>query len=142
MRELYLVIAYDTPDDRRRARLAKLLKGFGERRQYSVFEARLTREQWAHLKGKLEALVNKEEDVLAVYFLPPEAVGRTWRIGHEGLKRPRTPTSSSEREGHLMQTPCAKPGVFAVQKAALLNCILVLSPRARAHSSWRRKVPL
>ena len=49
MRELYLVIAYDTPDDRRRARLAKLLKGFGERRQYSVFEARLTREQWAHL---------------------------------------------------------------------------------------------
>lgn len=91
MRELYLVIAYDTPDDRRRARLAKLLKGFGERRQYSVFEARLTREQWAHLKGKLEALVNKEEDVLAVYFLPPEAVGRTWRIGHEGLKRPEDP---------------------------------------------------
>ena len=70
MRELYLVIAYDTPDDRRRARLAKLLKGFGERRQYSVFEARLTR---------------------AVYFLPPEAVGRTWRIGHEGLKRLEDP---------------------------------------------------
>ena len=82
MRELYLVIAYDTPDDRRRARLAKLLKGFGERRQYSVFEARLTREQWAHLKGKLEALVNKDEDVLA---------GRTWRIGHEGLKRLEDP---------------------------------------------------
>ena len=91
MRELYLVIAYDTPDDRRRARLAKLLKGFGERRQYSVFEARLTREQWAHRKGKLEALVNKEEDVLAVYFLPPEAVGRTWRIGREGLKRLEDP---------------------------------------------------
>ena len=84
MRELYLVIAYDTPDDRRRARLAKLLKGFGERRQCSVFEARLPRAQWAHLKGKLE-------DVLAVYFLPPEAVGRTWRIGHEGLKRLEDP---------------------------------------------------
>lgn len=91
MRELYLVIAYDTPDDRRRARLAKLLKAFGERRQYSVFEARLTQEQWAQLKGKLEALVNKEEDVLAVYFLPPEAVGRTWRIGHEGLKHLEDP---------------------------------------------------
>jgi CRISPR-associated protein Cas2 len=51
----------------------------------------LTREQWAHLKGKLEALVNKAEDVLAVYFLPPEAVGRTWRIGHEGLKRLEDP---------------------------------------------------
>ncbi|RTI01411.1 CRISPR-associated endonuclease Cas2 [Thermus scotoductus] len=91
MRELYLVIAYDTPDDRRRARLAKLLKSYGERRQYSVFEARLTREQWAHLKGKLEALVDKEQDVLAVYFLPPEAVQRTWRIGHQGIKRLEEP---------------------------------------------------
>lgn len=87
MRELYLVIAYDTPSDSRRAKLAKLLKGFGERRQYSVFEARLTREGWAHLKGKLEALIDPKEDILAVYFLPPEAVGRTYRIGHEGLKR-------------------------------------------------------
>jgi CRISPR-associated protein Cas2 len=26
-----------------------------------------------------------------VYFLPPEAVGRTWRIGHEGLKRLEDP---------------------------------------------------
>ncbi|WP_413788321.1 CRISPR-associated endonuclease Cas2 [Thermus tengchongensis] len=80
------MIAYDTPDDRRRAKMAKVLKGFGERRQYSVFEARLTREQWAHLKGKLEQIVDREADILAVYFLPPEAVERTWRIGHQGLK--------------------------------------------------------
>lgn len=91
MKELYLVIAYDTPSDSRRVKLAKLLKGFGERRQYSLFEARLTREQWAHLKGKLEALVDKNEDILAVYFLPPEAVGRTWRIGHKGLRRLEDP---------------------------------------------------
>lgn len=91
MRELYLVIAYDTPSDSRRTKLAKLLKGFGERRQYSVFEARLTREQWAHLKGKLEALVDEKEDILAVYFLPPEAVKRVYRIGHQGLKRLEEP---------------------------------------------------
>ena len=112
MRELYLVIAYDTPDDRRRARLAKLLKGFGERRQYSVFEARLTREQWAHLKGKLEALVNKEEDVLAVYFLPPEAVGRTWRIGHEGLKRLEDPDFVSRARRPPYANPLCQTGGF------------------------------
>lgn len=83
---LYLVIAYDTPSDPRRAKLAKLLKGFGERRQYSVFEARLSREQWAHLKGQLEQLVDPKEDILAAYFLPPEAVGRTYRVGHSALK--------------------------------------------------------
>ncbi|MCS7059435.1 MAG: CRISPR-associated endonuclease Cas2 [Meiothermus sp.] len=86
MSELYLVIAYDTPSDSRRAKLARLLKGFGERRQYSVFEARLTREQWAHLKGQLEQLVDQKQDILAVYFLPPEALSRTFRVGHETLK--------------------------------------------------------
>ncbi|MDW8443739.1 MAG: CRISPR-associated endonuclease Cas2 [Acetobacteraceae bacterium] len=91
MSELYLVIAYDTPSDSRRAKLARLLKGFGERRQYSVFEARLTREQWAHLKGQLEQLVDRRQDVLAVYFLPPEALGRTFRIGHEAIKRLEEP---------------------------------------------------
>ncbi len=88
---MYVVIAYDTPSDTRRARLARLLKGFGERRQYSVFEARLTRAQWADLKGRLERIVDAREDVLAVYFLPPEAAGRTWRVGHEGLPRLEAP---------------------------------------------------
>lgn len=86
MKELYLVIAYDTPSDSRRAKLARLLRGFGERRQYSVFEARLTREQWAHLKGRIEQLIDEQQDILAVYFLSPDALGRTYRIGHSALK--------------------------------------------------------
>lgn len=85
--ELYAIVAYDTPSDSRRAKLARLLKGFGERRQFSVFECRLRPEHWALLKAKIEDLVDKDEDVLAVYFLPPEAVGRTYRIGHEAIKR-------------------------------------------------------
>ena len=32
-----LLVAYDIPDDRRRLRLAKVLQGFGDRVQYSVF---------------------------------------------------------------------------------------------------------
>lgn len=89
--ELYIIVAYDTPSDSRRAKLSRILKGFGERRQFSVFECRLKREHWALLKGKLENLVDESEDVLAVYFLPPEAVGRTYRIGHEGIKRLEEP---------------------------------------------------
>jgi CRISPR-associated protein Cas2 len=84
--ELYIVVAYDTPSDRRRAGLARLLKGFGERRQFSLFECRLRREQWATLKGKLERLVVVGEDRLAVYFLSPEALGRTLRVGNEPIK--------------------------------------------------------
>jgi CRISPR-associated protein Cas2 len=88
---LYLVIAYDTPSDRRRAKLARLLKAFGERRQYSVFEVRLKRDQWATLKGELGKLVDQAEDVLAVYFLSPEALTRTWRIGNEALRELQEP---------------------------------------------------
>lgn len=91
MSELYIVVAYDTPSDSRRVKLAKLLKAFGERRQYSLFECRLRREHWASLKGQIERLVNKQEDVIAVYFLPPEALGRTYRIGHQAIKRLEDP---------------------------------------------------
>ena len=38
---MLIVVSYDVPDDRRRTRLAHILKDFGERVQYSVFECRL-----------------------------------------------------------------------------------------------------
>lgn len=82
----YLVIAYDTPSDKRRNKLAKTLKAYGLRRQYSLFEARVSREAWATLKGKLLKLVDEAEDTLAVYFLSPESLKRTLRIGHEEIK--------------------------------------------------------
>ena len=43
---VFYVISYDIPDDRRRNQLAKVLKGFGTRVQYSVFEAHLNRTQY------------------------------------------------------------------------------------------------
>lgn len=82
----YLVIAYDSPSDKRRNKMAKLLKSYGERRQYSLFEARVTREQWASLQKELVKLTDESEDTLAVYFLPPEGLSRTFRVGHEALK--------------------------------------------------------
>ncbi|MEZ4633357.1 MAG: CRISPR-associated endonuclease Cas2 [Deinococcales bacterium] len=82
----YLIIAYDTPSDKRRNRMAKLLKGYGERRQYSLFEARLDREQLSSLKNKLKAIVDEGEDILAMYFLSPENLKKTWRVGHEAIQ--------------------------------------------------------
>lgn len=87
----YLVIAYDTPSDKRRNKLAKTLKCYGQRRQYSLFEARVSREQWATLKGKLVNLVDEADDTLAVYFLSPESLKRTWRVGHSELKPQHEP---------------------------------------------------
>ena len=82
----YLVIAYDTPSDKRRNKLVKLLKNYGERRQYSLFELRVSKDQLAKLKQGILKVVDEAEDTLAIYFLSPETLKRTLRVGHAELK--------------------------------------------------------
>ena len=73
----YVIVAYDIPDDKRRSKIATLLKSYGERRQYSLFEARLTREQLSSLKVKLQKLIDNEKDTLALYYLSRENLKKT-----------------------------------------------------------------
>ena len=87
----YLVIAYDTPSNKRRSRLVRLLKNYGERRQYSLFELRVNKNQLAKLKLGIQNIVDNSDDTLAIYFLPPEALKRTIRIGHSELKPTEEP---------------------------------------------------
>lgn len=82
----YLIVAYDTPSDKRRNKLVKLLKLYGERRQYSLFELRVTRDQLAKLKQGLIEYTDEAEDTIAIYHLTPESLKRTFRIGHSELK--------------------------------------------------------
>jgi CRISPR-associated protein Cas2 len=44
-RTYFVVVSYDITDDKRRVRMAKTLLGYGQRVQYSVFEAHLTQRQ-------------------------------------------------------------------------------------------------
>ena len=66
---MFYVISYDIPDDRRRNQLAKVLKGFGTRVQYSVFEAHLNRRQYEQLKRAVEPLLDPSEDSIRYYAL-------------------------------------------------------------------------
>ncbi|MDE0556391.1 MAG: CRISPR-associated endonuclease Cas2 [Candidatus Poribacteria bacterium] len=70
------VISYDIPDDPRRTRLAKILKGFGTRVQYSVFEAHLTRSQFEQLKQAVNRIIQPETDSVRYYALCRACVGR------------------------------------------------------------------
>ena len=47
---MFLVVSYDIPDDRRRTKLHRHLKGFGMRVQYSVFECVLEEPEVARLQ--------------------------------------------------------------------------------------------
>ena len=73
---MFYVISYDIPDNPRRNRLAKVLKGFGTRVQYSVFEAHLTRSQFDQMKQAVNGIINTEEDSVRYYALCRACVGQ------------------------------------------------------------------
>jgi CRISPR-associated protein Cas2 len=66
--QLYLV-GYDIPHDGRRARVAKLLLGYGERVQESVFECFLDIAGRRELEKRLRAVLKPAEDNLRIYGL-------------------------------------------------------------------------
>ena len=73
---MFYVISYDIPDDRRRNQLAKVLKGFGVRVQYSVFEAHLNRRQYEELKQAVARVIDLTEDSVRYYALCGACAGR------------------------------------------------------------------
>ena len=66
---MFYLISYDIPDNRRRNQLAKALKGFGTRVQYSVFEAHLNRNQYKELKNVVAGIIDSSEDSVRYYPL-------------------------------------------------------------------------
>lgn len=67
---LYLV-TYDIRDDKRWRRVFRLMKGFGEWLQLSVFQCRLSRRRHAELLQLLDNLVNHRVDALLIIDLGP-----------------------------------------------------------------------
>ncbi len=85
MNKIYVVIAYDIPDDKRRTKVAKILEGYGERMQYSLFECKITKVQYLRLRAQLEEVIEPEEDEVSFYFLCEIDVKRIERIGRRRL---------------------------------------------------------
>lgn len=66
---MYYIISYDIPDDRRRAKLAKTLKDFGDRVQYSVFEDRLDQTLYNKMVRRIREIMESKEDRVRIYCL-------------------------------------------------------------------------
>jgi CRISPR-associated protein Cas2 len=72
---MYVVISYDIVDDAKRLRVAKLLKNYGQRVQKSVFECRVDERRYLELKGRLEKIIDMENDSVRYYALCQRCVG-------------------------------------------------------------------
>jgi len=79
---MFIVISYDIPDDRRRTKVMKALKDFGQHVQYSVFECDLKWDDYARLRQRLKKLVNPRQDNIRFYVLSQEDLKkrRVWGV--------------------------------------------------------------
>ncbi|MBL8208273.1 MAG: CRISPR-associated endonuclease Cas2 [Blastocatellia bacterium] len=66
---MFIVLAYDIADNRRRTRLHKALKRFGTAVQYSVFEFHLNAAQLLRLKQFVAREIEPQEDHVRYYYL-------------------------------------------------------------------------
>lgn len=78
---LLYVIAYDIPNDNRRTKVHKILSGFGEWTQYSLFECFLDARQVVLLRSRLDAVLDPAADSVRLYVLCAADQGKTETIG-------------------------------------------------------------
>lgn len=65
-----VLVVYDVSQNRARRRLSDLLGQYGVRVQRSAFEVDLERWEWKDLIGRIERIVGREKDRVALYKLP------------------------------------------------------------------------
>jgi CRISPR-associated protein Cas2 len=92
MRTSYLV-SYDISDDKRLRLVFKVMRGYGDHLQYSVFECQLTPTDLIRLRGELNAIIHRNEDQVLFVNLGP-AEGRGDRV-ITALGRPYTKVDAS-----------------------------------------------
>ena len=80
----FLVVSYDIPNDRRRTKVMKVLEGFGEHVQYSVFECRLEEKHVSDLRQRLKKMATKQ-DSIRLYFISHDDVSRIEVLGFGGV---------------------------------------------------------
>ncbi|MBF0508590.1 MAG: CRISPR-associated endonuclease Cas2 [Deltaproteobacteria bacterium] len=90
MKRNYLV-GYDISDDRRLAKVAKTMKGFGYRLQYSFFHCCLSDKQKNRMKEALKKIILDEEDQVIILpvtekqLVELEFIGVKTQIALEGV---------------------------------------------------------
>lgn len=66
---MFYVVAYDLPDNKRRSRVFKIMKGYGIHTQYSLFECELSDRELEIMTRKLQKVIDKSEDDIKIYPL-------------------------------------------------------------------------
>ncbi|MBF0500157.1 MAG: CRISPR-associated endonuclease Cas2 [Candidatus Riflebacteria bacterium] len=82
---MFYIICYDTPSDKRRRKLHKMLKNYAVTVQKSVFETFLEGPRFDEMMGKISKLIDATVDSVRVYGMTREAQRQMKVIGMPGL---------------------------------------------------------
>lgn len=85
----FYIVAYDISSDKRRNKVHKILSGFGQWTQYSLFELFLTDKEMVLLQSKLEKVLNSEKDSVRFYPLCAACLKQVKTVGSEPPKEPK-----------------------------------------------------
>lgn len=67
----YVLVSYDIAEPKRWRQVFKIMKGYGEHVQYSVFICQLTDVQEAELKAKLDNVIHSTQDQVMFVQIGP-----------------------------------------------------------------------
>ena len=78
---LHIVASYDISDHKRLSKVAKTMKGYGERVLKSVFECNLDRRKFAEMKVRIDEVIDPIEDSVRFYNLCEKCIKEVERSG-------------------------------------------------------------
>ncbi len=70
MAKKFYVVCYDIKDNSRRTKVFKIMRNYGTRVQYSVFECILEKEVLQRMLEKVSETIKKDEDSVRIYYIP------------------------------------------------------------------------
>lgn len=71
----HVIVSYDVSEPKRLAKVAKIMKDYGERVLKSVFECNLTDSQFQHMKDRVDSEIAHMEDSVRFCFVCGKCVG-------------------------------------------------------------------
>src|SRR5438105_3488370 len=86
----FYVVAYDIPDDRRRTKVHKVLKGFGQWTEFSLFECFLNKKELLQMQAKLGKYLDPRSDKVRIYTICDVCLTKIETIG---IPEPKEETS-------------------------------------------------
>ncbi len=86
----FYVVAYDIPDDKRRTKIHKILKGFGQWTEFSLFECFLTKKELLQMRSKLDKYLDPSNDRVRIYMICDTCLAKIETIG---IPEPKEETS-------------------------------------------------